>query len=475
MRAIYIIIGLILYISVELSAQIDAHYWSHQFGAHGLLLNGAVISSAHDETSIYYNPGSITLDDNLGFAFSFISPTYARLQSQNYLGTGNSLRDDGFDFSPGFLAVRFKPFNNDRIIAGVASFKRLKSSIEFEDRIADQLDEFNLFVFRSDLNFQKKKDEDWFALSMGYRISDNLGIGVSQFSSWHEQSLDINLKKEILLRNNSGVPIQSWRSEFDYNLSTYSGWITKFGLSYCKNNFGFGLTVTTPLYGVLRSGGNYSIDDQKISQIDSTLIIMANRTDIEKVTYKTPLSIGAGIDFGISKYRLFLSAEYFSKIENYLLFEDRSLPFEGVIEDDEGFDVSVETGNDHVLNVAFGVEYRKNDRITLLGGCRTDFNESSILLINDEATVLSSTPDVFHLSGGMLITYDQSIFSIGIDLGYGRRSGGAQLTDLSNITSENIFTTSGNNTVTSNFYSASLFITYDFIFKRISERRRHRK
>ena len=36
--------------------QTDSHYWTHQYGAKGLLLNGAVIASADDETNIYYNP-----------------------------------------------------------------------------------------------------------------------------------------------------------------------------------------------------------------------------------------------------------------------------------------------------------------------------------------------------------------------------------------------------------------------------------
>lgn len=473
MRAVYIIVVLVTFLTEDLSAQVDAHYWSHQFGAHGLLLNGAVISSAHDETSIYYNPGSITLDGNLGFAFSFISPTYARLKTRNFLGTGNSIVDDGFGFSPGFLAVRFKPFKTDKIVAGVATFTRLRSSISYEDRLSDRIDDTNLFVFRSDLDFQRKKDEDWFGFSLGYRINDNLGIGISQFSAWHGQSLSIDLKKEILLASNTQVPIQSWHSAFDYNLSVYSGWITKWGLSYCDEDIGIGLTITSPLYGVIRSGGNYAIDDQKISQIDSTITIQSERKDLNQVTYRTPLSIGLGFDFGVSKSRFFVSAEYFKQIDNYFLFEDRSIPFQEIGIEDQAFDISVETGNESVFNFAFGMEYAKNDRITYLGGFRTDFNESSKLLINNEANVLSSTPNVYHLSGGVLVSYDKSIFSIGVDLGYGRRPGGAQLTDLSDIDENNIFTISGDNVVTSNFYSASLFITYDFIFKRISEKNLH--
>ena len=39
--------------SLQLFSQTDAHYWTHQFGAKGLLLNGAVIASTEDETAVF--------------------------------------------------------------------------------------------------------------------------------------------------------------------------------------------------------------------------------------------------------------------------------------------------------------------------------------------------------------------------------------------------------------------------------------
>ncbi len=472
MRTLYILILSSLLSSLAYS-QTDAHYWSHQFGAHGLLLNGAVISSAHDETSIFYNPGAITLGGNLGFAFSFISPTYSNLSNLNFLGNNQSLSDNGFRFSPGFLAVRFRPFKTDRIIAGIATFKRYKSDISFEDRIVDKINPTDLFVFRSDLKFHRKKNEDWYGLALGYKINENLGIGLSQFSVWHGQSLELDFTKEILLSQSPTSLIQSWRSTFDYNIDVYSGWISKFGISYAEDNVQLGLTVTTPLYGVLRSATNYAIDDQRISLIDSSFQVVSNRANLDEALYKSPLSIGLGFDFGFSKYRLFASAEYFREIDTYTIFQDASDTFDGVSIEEANYEISLTTGNENVLNVAIGLEYIKNDRITLLGGFRTDFNQNNNLMINQSAEYLSSTPNIFHISGGVLATYGSSIFSLGADVSYGRSRGGKQLTDLSNITGDNIFTFSGDNSVESQYFSVSIFLTYDFIFERIASNRKH--
>jgi len=470
---IFNIFLVLAFLSSTAYSQTDAHYWSHQFGAHGLLLNGAVISSALDETSIYYNPGSITLDGNLGFAFSFISPTYSNLSNENFLGNGTSLSDRGLGFSPGFLAVRFRPFKTDKIVAGVASFKRLKSNTNFDDRIVDNINPTDVFVFRSDLKFNRKKSEDWYGLALGYKINENLGIGISQFSVWHGQSLELDFTKEILLSRSPSSIVQSWKSKFDYNLDVHSGWISKLGLSYVADNFGIGLTVTTPMYGVVRSSASYAIDDQKLSIIDTSFQVISNRASLDDATYKSPLSIGLGIDFGFGKYRFFASSEYFRNIETYTLFSDTSDTFDGVSIGESEYTISLTSGNEHVLNVAFGIEYLKNDRMTYLWGFRTDFNQIDNLMINQSAEYLSSTPDIFHISGGVLKTFGSSVFSLGVDLSYGKATGGRQLTDLSNITIDNIFTFSGDNSVESQYYSISIFLTYDFIFERIASSRKH--
>ena len=174
---------------------------------------------------------------------------------------------------------------------------------------------FNFFVFRSDLKFERRKSENWYGLALGYKINDNLGIGLSQFSVWHREGLELNFTKEILLNSNPTNVVQSWRSAFDYDLNIYNGSITKFGLSYCNELMGIGLTVTTPLYGIVRSRASYFIDDQRINNADSTITVVSNREDLNDAIYKSPLSIGLGFDCKISKYRLYVSAEYFKPID----------------------------------------------------------------------------------------------------------------------------------------------------------------
>jgi len=446
-------------------AQFDAHYWTHQYGAKGLLLNGAVIASSDDETNVFYNPGALGLDNNLGFAFSFLSPTYASLMANNFLGDKSQLTDSGFNFSPGFLAIRLQPFKSKKFTLALASFERFKSSIEFEDRITGPINQTGTFLLRADINFSRKVSEDWFAMGLSYNITKNLGIGISQYSTWHSQNLDFFFKKEVLLNSSPEEITASWRNELNYNISVYSGFISKLGISYCSDNFNIGATYTSPTYGILRSSVNYAQDDQRINPNEELVHVISNRNDIELENYKSPASIGFGVEIHTQKLCYSASAEYFFGIKEYVMFRDIDDPFDDLSQVISETEINLSTGNQSVLNFAFGLQYETNPNLTWVGGFRTDYNENTSLLINNSAQYLGLTPNVFHISGGGMFKKDNNTFSIGMDFGYGSREGGTQLANFDNVNIDNLYTFSGKNNVNNQFYSIMVFLTYDFIFK----------
>lgn len=459
---------ILICLSFKAYNQIDAHYWTHQYGAKGLLLNGAVIASAEDETNIFYNPGALGTDDNLGFAISFLSPSYQQLTVSNFLGDDNKIVDRGLDLSPGFLAIRFQPFSDKRLTMGITTFQRYKTDINFQDRVTDRINQTGFFLIRADLDFTRKISEDWFGVGISYNLTDNIGFGFTQFSTWHSQGLDFKLKKEIFLADSPQELIASWRSEFDFDISYYSGFITKFGLAFSEENLSLGITYTSPTYGILSSGASYTIDDQRIVINDGVYTVLSNRKDTELLEFKTPFSIGLGIEYHFEDFCLSLSTEYFKAINNYTYFLDTDDSFNGLSPNTPETNVTVSGSRESVFNVAVGIQLNRKDDVTWLAGFRTDFNERSNLLLNQSADYLSSTPDIFHLSGGALFNFGKNEFSIGMDMAYGKSSRGNQITNLQNVNLDNLFSFSGESGVSSNYFSLSLFITYDFIYNSIS-------
>jgi len=454
---------LCFYLSISWS-QFEGHYWSHQFGSKGLLLNGAVISSSDDETNIFYNPGAMGLDSDLGFSFSFLSPTYSNYRLENFVGNNNDVSDEGFGFSPGFLAVRYKPFKTEKLTLGVASFERFKTSINFNQRVVSQINETGGFILRADIDVAQQRSENWYGFAVSYNITDKLGIGISQFSVWGDQDLDFNLRKEVFPSFDVNTVQSSWRHDFNYSLNYYGGFISKIGASYINDEFNIGLTFTSPMYNTVHRSLDYAIDDQKIIQTGQAAQVISNRSEKDMINYKTPASFGIGIEWHMNSTCLSISAEHFVPVDRYLVGRDSDDPFDGTSSNPQLLELALYTELSAVTNFAFGVQFLKKENVTWLAGFRTDFSPE-MSLSNNEAQYLRTTPDIYHLSGGGSFRAKKSNFAIGIDIAYGAGKEGRQLANFDDVTSENLFSFSGDNVVNSRFSSISLFLTYDFIFQ----------
>ncbi len=454
--------------TIWMMAQVDSHYWTHQYGARGLLLNGAVIASAEGETSLFYNPGSMGMGDDLGFAFSFLSPTYSSLQARNFIGDDNVITDTSLGFSPGFLGVRFKPFNSDRFIAGVTAFERYRTDINFEDRVVDQVNQGRELLFRGDLDFSRRISEDWYGLGLACQISDNVGLGITHFSIWHSQELDFRLNKEIVPFDRPSEILLGWQREFSYNLSIQSGFVTKIGLRIRQPDWNLGVTYTSPTYGIIRSSSRYTTDDFRISDAADSFTSFSNRNEVTLQNFRSPYSIGVGLDITSDNNVFSLSMEYFGPIRRHTVFEDIDDSFDGLSKDSLITSVILENSNLSVLNIAIGFYRKPSENVTWLFGVRTDFDQNNSVRLNNTTEYLGTTGNVYHISGGGSFDFGQNQFSLGVDLAYGQRRNGQQLVDISNIDQDNFFLLNGKENVSSRFLSMTLFLTYDFIFSRIS-------
>ena len=154
-----------VFISITAFAQVNSHYWSHQYGSRGLLLNGSVIASVNDETAIYYNPGSMAFTDDFGLSLSLVTPTFSMLKTTDFLGEGTSFADQGLGLAPGLVAAMLKPFGTDKVTLGITTFTRFKSEINVEDRIVNEVPNSPDQLFLGDVDFNRKLSETWLGLA----------------------------------------------------------------------------------------------------------------------------------------------------------------------------------------------------------------------------------------------------------------------------------------------------------------------
>ncbi len=446
-------------------AQTDAHYWTSQYGSKGLLLNGAVIASTDDETAVFYNPGALGSKDELGLSLSFLSPTYAVLKTENYLGQDNVIKDDGLRFTPGLAAAGFTPFKGNRNIrAALTSFTRFSSNIRYRGREVNRFMDSEDLIFIGNFEFERRLSERWFGFGMAYRVSDNFSFGATQFLVFHGQNFAFSSKKEVVHTDHPEQVEMGWRNKVKYSFSANGGMVTKLGLSYRRGDTKIGVTLTTPTYKYWWGTASYEFDDQKIFSQDS-ITLSSNLDGARLKDYKTPLSIGLGLEIPIGfRTRVSLSAEYFATVDVYTILEDVDDPLNGLSEQVNEKEVLLNTGNRRVINVALGWQTQVNDRSSIIWGFRTDFNQRRLEQDLQALQFLSTTPNIYHFSVGNTILMWNSKFSFGLDFGYGRKRGTTQQVNFQDVTPETLFSLTRQGSVTSKYYSILFIFAYDFSY-----------
>ncbi len=452
--------GIGLFLNLVAFAQVNSHYWSHQYGSRGLLLNGSIIASVNDETAIYYNPGSMALTDDFGLSLSLVTPTFSLLRTTDFLGEGTSFTDKGLGLSPGLVAAMFKPFGTDKVTFGITTFTRFKSEINVEDRLVDEIPNNSDQIFLGDVDFSRRLSETWVGLGLSFRVNKNLAIGFTQFLTWRGEDVALNFRKEILDKDNPADLITGWRSNFEYGYSANGGVLTKFGICWHPESIKLGATFTTNTYGLILKGADYAFEDQKVF-IDNTTTAASNDRSVDLNDYKTPWSVGFGIEIPIGGSKLSLSAEYFAQVEAYDLIDDTDDPLDGLSSQPETTTTRIGQANEKVFNVGIGIERSWKKKYTWFYGFRTDFSPQNLFELGEGVSFLASTPNIYHLSTGGAYAYRKSQFSIGLDYGFGYKQGGKQLTDISEINADNIFQFSGKDAVKTFVHQLSLYITYD--------------
>jgi hypothetical protein len=450
---------------IPLFSQTDAHYWTNQYGAKGLLLNGAVIASTEDETAIFYNPGAMGNGESFGLSLSFITPTFSVLKTSNFLGDGTNFKDRSLGFTSGFAAVGFRLFNNDRFRGGATTFTRFNSGLDFRGKSLNLFPDGDGLIFSGNLDFNRKLNERWTGFGLAFEIFKKFSLGFSQFVVIHNESNRVNIGKEIIKSVNPEKLILSWRTKLKYSFSAAGGMLTKFGLSWRPKKFMLGLTVTTPIYNHIIKNASYEIDDLKFFGLDSTKVVSSlNSTKLKN--YKTPWSFGLGLDFALnSRLRISFSTEYFREIKSYTILEDSKDPYKGLVNENITQVISIRTSNKKVWNFALGGQYQTKKNSTLFFGVRTDFNQRNEIEGGDEFSFLATTPDIYYFSLGSLLAVNGNQLSLGINYGIGIRENSTQLVDFKNITYDNFYSLNRVGDSGSFFQSIILVLTYDFIFK----------
>ena len=414
----FCIIFSLLFIDINPAYGQDDHYWSQQYGAESTLLGGAMVGGASDNSAVYYNPGALAFISNPSLSIDANVYRMDKTLISDGAGNGLNLNSAQISIYPQIISGMLKLLKNERIKFSYTLLTRNHNNILMNTRYtntASQDDPGNPIpsatTYVGVYNYVNQLDEQWLGFGAGYQLSDKLGIGATLFGIYRGQSYQLtNYTREV----NYVDPYYTFRTVTNDEGVKYTSvrMLAKFGLAYVSGRLKYGLTLTTPSFGIYSTGS--------IQRENSDLVISENPPDMKDnflimdsksgvaANYKHPLSVAFGIDYQTAKTRIVFSAEYFTRINTYHLLEPSSQPFLYPTSYLDSADIKplidsylhVENASRPVLNAGIGISQAVFKQFTLLLGAYTDFTSYEKPVEADELLHGSGSFDIYHLSIG---------------------------------------------------------------------------
>jgi hypothetical protein len=408
-----IIATTLLFSTVFSSLAQDAHYWTLQFGSKSALLGGAVIGSVADISATYYNPGSLTLIEDLSFTISADVLEFSRLRLTDDGGRGIDLDTRSTGIRPSLVAglIKKNVFGKGGVLA-YSLVNRQNGHYDIQGLVLLDRDVEIPEIKYNDLallaRFEGAYNDTWAGLTYALPVNHKFGVGVTWYHAlasqrrWAEGSLqgvnDDGTGTISVLANTSNF--------FTYRM------IFKLGASYRTEQFTAGLTITAPglhMFGNGFLGHNESYLDQ-----DSSALAINYQNKL-KSNFKSPLSIGLGCSWNFGKFTLHASAEWFDGVSSYVVMQGDDWNVQNPNGDIRSLQAIHE--QESILNWGLGIQYAVNSTMNLYSSYYIDKSTRGGEI--EQADLSTSSFDINNVSIGTEFRVSGVQFDLGLGYSWG--------------------------------------------------------
>ncbi|UCF19492.1 MAG: hypothetical protein JSU87_16475 [Gemmatimonadota bacterium] len=404
----------------------DTQYWTSQYGNRARLLGGAVVGSATDLSTVYYNPGLLALVEQpeLLLAANVVQATQVKIRDA--LGQDEDLSSTRVGGAPSLFAgeLRLGFLGKHRLAYSFLTRHDLDLRLEARGAVRPDLAGLDpaLDLLSVRLGFETRLSDYWAGLTWAVPLSEHLGLGVTQFVAIRSQRTRNTSVLQVRGDSLGGIALSGYDFEYQH-------WrlLWKVGVGAKFDRWRLGLAVTAPSLG-LWGGGSIGLDETVIaadlSQDGSSVSqVVSDFQDDLSADWKSPFSIAGGLSYSRrGGTRLHASAEWFDGVGPFTVMDAGPVATDDPTEVRDA-DVTEEFGS--VLNAGFGVEQRFSENVEGYASFRTDFSAADP---DTGASASVTSWDIYHLAAGATFTVGRSDFTLGAVYGFGDAPTAARLT-----------------------------------------------
>lgn len=458
------------------------NYWTQQYSAYAGLTGGACLSCYNDNSIFYYNPGAIGFVDSNSFNISANLYAIDFVKLKNGAGRNIDLNSTKLSVNANVMAgnITFRRFPRLHIIYGY--ILRNYSKLDFEQ---NNIMNYNVIgaapgqeFYRATFDLSHQFTEYWGGIAAGYRISDHVSVGLGHYGGYS------NIKNQFFQESitdaiapDSSAYTARTAARFKYNLNHFYI-LFKPGINLRFGKLRASLTAMLPSISVWSSGRVYEsleLENLNLYQTDTTslisqfpsLTVIGDQKNL-KTKFKLAPSIATGIDYGDDDFRIALHAEYFFGLKQYdMIRGDEAVyasPNQLYGNNPIPDFLKVKTGSYPVLNVGIGLDKRVSEKISILAGFRTDFNNKVPLFRKDYTDYINASTPTFwnylHYSFGITLLKPNSKTFLGLTYKQGFSNYSTNFVNLSEPNLENYLVGPNNNDMKVSIHAIGFVIGY---------------
>lgn len=430
------------------------NYWVRNFNEESSFLSGAVVGGGAGPAAIFYNPATISEIENSNFSLNASLFAIDFFKASNAWGEEIDYRYDRFQVIPRFISIMAKPKNNPKLSFELAFLNNENYQNENTGYVEQVLDILSSNqgeeLYNAFYRYYNKYRDDWLGFGTSYSINDKLSVGSSLFG--RVKSLTylymVDIEAGPLLPNFDPVQVASMTAkhkEQEHLKFINYQMLFKLGGQYRLERIKFGINITFPSISLFAGGEQVM---RKFSQsgvhnpetgepIQNYFFSDYADKQETQINLKSPLSIAAG--FNISnkqETRLFYATiEYFASLDPYNISVINKEDSEIQTQATSNELLTYLDGAKQVWNVAIGYEWRLQDKIVVMAGFRTDFNNKKRLDfgsdLKNQQTIKGFNIDRYHFNSGITTKVLGQDLMAGVQYTYGREKNLTQFANLS--------------------------------------------
>jgi hypothetical protein len=376
-----------------------------------------VVGALSGLSGSFYNPGGLALETNPQLFTTALAAEYNSLSFRPNINQDSSLSWSSFGGAPALVAGALSRDTTRGRIYTYSYLTRQKFEFELTGRGIGKLEGLTPApadeTLSGQVNFRQQAEEAWGGLTLSHRLQSGLGLGATLYGAYRNQRTRREFTAALVADSGQGATAVSVQ---DVKFWT-ARLLAKIGLLWQGERWGGGVTLTSPSVHLFGDGSAYlhrsitGIDFDNDGSEDSQLLA-SNQTDLSP-RFESPLSVALGWSYRSSRASLYVSAEWFDRMDPYNVMEGE--PAVSQVPTDTSDVVFVHKAIS-VTNWAVGGSYRLNPRTALYAGWAMDRSAFTGSLFQ---SVTISNWNINHVSLGSDFAFAAFEFTLGATYSFG--------------------------------------------------------